>query len=230
MDAIRKAQELNDLQISKTEELFESLLNNFLSKNWNKKSLESIAEINPKKEIENLNDNSEVSFLAMADVSNKAEIINHQIRPLEQVKKGFTFFKDGDVLFAKITPCMENGKGAFVEDLKNGIGFGSTEFHVIRANPDKSLGKYIYFIVNQKEFRKNAKNNMIGSAGQQRVPADYLKNVSIPVPTLKDQQKIVAKLNAIQNFKKSLLKQKSLLQELFESILHQEFEENSKTT
>ena len=79
------------------------------------------------------------------------------------MRKGYTYFRNGDVLFAKITPCMENGKGAIAKNLKNGIGFGTTEFHVIRAKAGV-LPKWIHYIVGQPSFREIAKTRMTGSA------------------------------------------------------------------
>lgn len=223
LEVVRKTQELNDLQIKKMEELFNSIWKNEyenLIKDFQNRKLGEICLINPnKKELEHMPDNFEVGFLTMVDVSNEAEIINRQIKKLKEVKKGFTFFKDGDVLFAKITPCMENGKGAFVEKMKNGIGFGSTEFHVLRTNNNYLLNKFLYLFISNKEFRIIASNYMTGSAGQQRVPANYFKRLKISLPSLKEQQKIVEKLEAVQEYKKKLLWQKNLLKELFDSVL-----------
>src|SRR3989344_3481727 len=112
-------------------------------------------EINPSKaEIRKMSESTVVSFLAMADVSENAEILKRQERKLSEVKNGFTFFKNGDVLVAKITPCFENGKGAFIENMKNGIGFGSTEFHVLRVNIKVLLNNFLYYLVGDKKFRK----------------------------------------------------------------------------
>lgn len=219
LDSIRKAQELCDQQIQKTEELFESILSQALRENWPKIKLNEAAEINPRKnEVNDLPDDLIVTFLAMADVSEDAEIINKQERKLKEVKKGFTYFKDGDILVAKITPCFENGKGAFAEDLSNNLGFGSTEFHVLRANT-KIIGKFLFYILNDKNFRNLAKNAMTGSTGQQRVPKDYLENFEVKLPPIQKQQKIVEKLEVVQNYKKLLIKQRELFKELFDSVL-----------
>jgi len=115
-------------------------------------------------------------------------------RPLAEVSKGYTSFEEGDVLFAKITPCMENGKIAMARNLKNGIGRGSTEFHVLRPG-DRVLGEYVYHFVRQKRFREDAKRNFIGTAGQQRVPRSFMENVAIPLPPLDEQRRIVDILN-----------------------------------
>ncbi|CAD6493676.1 MAG: hypothetical protein FFODKBPE_00545 [Candidatus Argoarchaeum ethanivorans] len=116
------------------------------------------------------------------------------IRKYVEVKKGYTSFIDGDIIFAKITPCMENGKIAVLENLKNGVGFGSTEFHVIRL-VDNNISKiYIFNFIIQEKFRKDAKRYMSGSAGQLRVPKYYLRETLIPLPPLAEQRRIVAEV------------------------------------
>ena len=114
----------------------------------------------------------------MADVSEVGEIIHSSIRRYTEVKTGFTFFRDGDILFAKITPCMENGKGALVSNLCNGIGFGSTEFHVLRPKNQEDA-KYIFHLTKFAAFRRSAKRFMRGSSGQQRVPSDFLRDYRV---------------------------------------------------
>ena len=224
LDKIVAAQKLNDELIQKTDELFQSLLHKELNpsgKTWGTKKLKEICEINPSKaEIRKMSEGTVVSFLAMADVSENAEILNRQDRKLSEVKNGFTFFKNDDVLVAKITPCFENGKGAFVENMVNGVGFGSTEFHVLRANRELLLNKLLYYIVSDKKFRKAGAKFLTGSAGQQRVPTYYLENFKIPLPPLGAQKQIVTKLSAVQGYKQRLIEQRKKLKELFESSLH----------
>ena len=136
-----------------------------------------------------------VSFVPMAAVDERLGAITvREERPFAEVSKGFTSFEEGDVLFAKITPCMENGKVALARNLTNGIGRGSTEFHVLRPK-DLVLGKYIYHFVRQARFREEAKRNFTGTAGQQRVPKSFMKNALVPVPPLNEQRRIVGILN-----------------------------------
>lgn len=156
-------------------------------KGWYLKSLCEIAEINPRKP-DRPNDGL-VSFIPMDAVSESATVLHLEDRCYEDVEKGFTSFKDKDVLVAKITPCFENGKGALVEGLTNGIGFGSTEFHVLRATPDASPS-FIYYVTNTEQFRIKGEANMQGSAGQKRVTTDYLKILKILVPPISEQRKI----------------------------------------
>ena len=136
-----------------------------------------------------------VSFVPMAAVDERLGAITvREERPFAEVSKGFTSFEEGDVLFAKITPCMENGKVALARNLTNGIGRGSTEFHVLRPK-DLVLGEYIYHFVRQARFREEAKRNFTGTAGQQRVPKSFMKNALVPVPPLNEQRRIVGILN-----------------------------------
>lgn len=155
--------------------------------------LGDICDINPPKK-SNLDDNMPISFLAMADVSEEGKILNSQVRSVSEVKKGFTPFSENDVLIAKITPCFENGKGVLLNDLVNGVGFGSTEFHVIRPKSDASP-KYIFYATRGKSFKEQGKQNMTGSAGQQRVPSSFIRDYKIPLPPLPRQRQIAALLD-----------------------------------
>jgi type I restriction enzyme S subunit len=130
----------------------------------------------------------------MADVSESAQITNASERPYRDVSAGYTPFQDNDVIVAKITPCFENGKGALVKGLKNGVGFGSTEFHVIRANDTKILPEFLYYHTISHEFRGRGESEMAGSAGQKRIRTDFLKSYTIPLPPIEEQRRIVAVL------------------------------------
>ncbi|WP_337908238.1 restriction endonuclease subunit S [Vibrio cholerae] len=186
---------------------------------WIEVSLSTICQINPKKPTSPAD--GKVSFVAMEAVSEDAKLLSSVVRDYDDVCKGFTSFADNDVLVAKITPCFENGKGAYVEGMQNGIGFGSTEFHVLRAGA-KSNSKYLYYLTNTSEFRVQGEANMQGSAGQKRVTTDYLKSLKVIVPTdVVEQQKIAAvlstadheisalqqKLDALKQEKKALMQQ-----------------------
>ncbi|TON07213.1 hypothetical protein CGH64_24515, partial [Vibrio parahaemolyticus] len=114
-----------------------------------------------------------------------------------EVKKGFTSFQDNDVLVAKITPCFENGKGALVSNLTNGIGFGSTEFHVIRTKEQKGCPEFIHHITTTHNFRVKGEMNMTGTAGQKRVGKDFIASYLIACPPFIEQQKIAEVLSTI---------------------------------
>ena len=160
---------------------------------YGKVKLGECCEINPKKAKDTrLADEIEVSFVSMPSVSEKGEIDPSDIRKYEVVKKGFTYFAENDVLFAKITPCMENGKGAVAKGLMNGIGFGSTEFHVLRPIEGLSNSYWIYVITSFKTFRRDAKANMTGSAGQRRTPASFLESYEVSLPPIELQNQFAA--------------------------------------
>jgi type I restriction enzyme, S subunit len=186
------------------EKILQSAIASFLLKGkWKKERLGNICIINPKKsEIKDIPEDLDVSFVPMNSVDEKEGIIKKQeIRKLKDVKKGYTYFKENDVLFAKITPCMENGKAAITTNLKNGIGFGSTEFHVIRPN-ENMLADYIFYFIRQPSFRKVAAAKMSGTAGQLRVPSGFLENYEIPIPPIEEQKRIIKMLNKIkENFR-----------------------------
>jgi type I restriction enzyme S subunit len=123
-------------------------------------------------------------------------ILPHETRFLEEVWKGYTHFQDNDVIFAKITPCMENGKIAFAKGLRNGLACGSTEFHVLRSL-GVVLPEYLWRFIHQLDFRKEAERHMTGAVGQRRVPVQFLKETTIPLPPLNEQRRIVTKLDSL---------------------------------
>ncbi|MBA5866945.1 MAG: hypothetical protein GDA67_09670 [Nitrospira sp. CR1.3] len=164
------------------------------SATWPQKPLSEVVDLNPRLDKSAYRDDLEVSFVPMAAVeagSGRMEV--SQTKHFGAVKKGYTPFKEGDVLFAKITPCMENGKMAVVPKLINDIGFGSTEFHVLRPH-DVIDPRYVYYFVSAQGFRREAAHHMTGAVGQKRVPQSFLEEASIPVPLLEDQQRIVAEI------------------------------------
>ncbi|EAA1587295.1 restriction endonuclease subunit S [Escherichia coli] len=141
-----------------------------------------------------------VSFIGMQDVSEDAQLKNNTQLPFKEVKSGFTYFEKGDVLLAKITPCFENGKGCHTADLPTNVGFGSTEFHVLRENED-SDSRFIYFWTTDKKFRASLESEMVGSAGHRRVPLVAIEKYLIPCPpNLQEQSAIADSLSDINNF------------------------------
>jgi type I restriction enzyme S subunit len=128
---------------------------------------------------------------AVDDVS--GTIAKPEHREIASVWKGYTRFAEGDVLFAKITPCMENGKAAIAQGLINGLGFGSTEFHVLRPT-EAVLAKWIFYYVRQQDFRDSAARRMTGTAGQLRVPTKYLAEFVAPVAPVSEQKRIIEEI------------------------------------
>ena len=156
------------------------------------KRLEELATINPTRAAK-LEDLEEVTFLGMTDVSDEGKMVSPHVKTYGDVKSGFTRFSDNDILVAKITPCFENGKGALVQNLRNGIGFGSTEFHVIRTDAQVD-DRFIFYHTVTHEFRQRGKQQMSGSAGQQRVPSEFLRSYKVTLPPLPEQRQIAAVL------------------------------------
>ena len=191
---------------------------------WGLIPLGEVCQINPKKgQDKRLASGLTVSFVPMPAVSEKGEIDPSDTREYDAVKTGFTYFAENDVLFAKITPCMENGKGAVARGLYNGIGFGSTEFHVLRPINGKTNPYWIYMLTAFSQFREDAANNMTGSAGQRRVPASFLESYRVSVPPIELQEQFAAfveqtdksKLTIQQSLDRLELLKKSLMQQYF---------------
>lgn len=152
-------------------------------KGWGITTLGECCELNPKRP-RVIDDELLVSFVPMPAVSEDGKIDCSDIKPYKEVRKGFTYFAENDVLFAKITPCMENGKGAVAKGLEGGIGFGSTEFHVLRPIAGKSNPYWLYILTMFESFRVGARKVMTGTGGQLRVPIGYLNDYSITLPPI----------------------------------------------
>lgn len=163
---------------------------------WDEGPVSSIAFVNPRTNTSHLKEDSPVSFLPMENVGEDGTVHVIGIRPYVEVQNGYTIFTDGDILFAKITPCMENGKGALVRDLINGVGFGSTEFHVLRpADPEDA--EFIYQLSRASSFRTKATRYFTGSAGQQRVSKDVFTHYLCPIPTPEERHRIATVLSTV---------------------------------
>ncbi|MCG6794483.1 restriction endonuclease subunit S [Geobacillus sp. YHL] len=183
--------------------------------NWVWVRLGRIVKINPPKPKLEYGDDHICSFLPMSAVDPvEGKIAYLEERPFHSVKKGYTYFEENDILFAKITPCMENGNSVITEGLLNGFGFGSTEFYVIRT-PKTVDNRYIYYLVRSERFRKQAKNVMAGAVGQQRVPKFFLEEYPIALPPLNEQKRIADKIERL--FAK-IDEAKRLIEEVKESI------------
>lgn len=182
-------------------------------------TLGEVADINPKADWNSVNQLPVVSFVPMAAVSDSDYCLKSvQERPLEEVRKGFTYFQRGDVLLAKITPCFENGKVALAE-IPQEHGFGSTEFHVIRAKEGTTHPRFLYYMLRRTAFLAEGTRNMTGSAGQKRVPKLFLENFPLALPSLEQQQRIVDTLDKADALRrkdqKLLLKYDELAQSVF---------------
>lgn len=194
--------------------------------NWIWTRLGDISEVNPKKVSLSYDDEEQISFVPMKAVSE----ITGKIEDLEferygKLKKGYTQFIEEDVLFAKITPCMENGKCAIAKNLKDKVGYGTTEFHVLRTNKYFD-NRFLFNFLRQESFRKDAQYHMTGSVGFRRVPTEYLKEFIFPLPPIEEQKEIVRILDNIftkENLINELISLEDKIQALEKSILSKTF-------
>jgi len=189
------------------------------------KKLSDLAFINPKTDLSMLSDADNISFIPMEDISDDyGEWIGKRIGSKSDIK-GYTKFQDGDIIWARITPCMQNGKSSLLSNLVNGKGYGSTEFHIIRIKSSEVLPQYIHTLLRHFDVLSDAKRYFTGSAGQQRVPTSYLENLLIPIPPLDVQKQIADEYtNGIEQAKQGYMKIYNYKQELKKNFETQIFE------
>jgi type I restriction enzyme M protein len=170
-------------------------------KGYPTKKIDEISIVNPsKKEITDTANETIVSFIEMDSVSDEGYIAHKVDRPRKDLRKGsYTYFKENDIILAKITPSMENGKCAVARGLTNGIGMGSSEFHVIRTDKAIALPEYVFAFLNREIVRKEAESKMTGASGHRRVPATFYEQFLIPVPQdIQVQENLIAKIEALK--------------------------------
>ncbi|MBQ8140264.1 MAG: restriction endonuclease subunit S [Clostridia bacterium] len=153
-------------------------------------NLEDFVEINPTTNRAELQDNTPVAFVPMPAVEEKTNGVSYEIKPYKEVKTGFTIFQKNDLLWAKITPCMQNGKSFIAADMPTEIGFGSTEFHVLRKKSERIYMPYLWVILSDAHILEAAQGMFSGSAGQQRVPDTFLKKFPIVLPPVEIQKEL----------------------------------------
>ena len=231
LDAVGRVIELRQQQLQKLDELVKARFIELFGMpgtdafGWGLVPLGSTCNINPKKSLDSrLVSGATVSFVPMPAVTEHGEIDATAIKEYDEVKTGFTYFAENDVLFAKITPCMENGKGAVAKGLHNGIGLGSTEFHVLRPISGKTDPYWIYTLTAFSQFRMDAASNMTGSAGQRRVPASFLENYRVSLPPIALQEQFAAFVEQTDKSKVAVQKALDEAQLLFDSLMQKYFE------
>ncbi|MGD9161333.1 MAG: restriction endonuclease subunit S [Desulfobacteraceae bacterium] len=193
-----------------------------LPSGWIRAKIRDIALVNPR-HTTNIDPGTEISFVPMAGLNTVDYKFNFtEIKKISDVRKNYSHFAEGDVLFAKITPCMENGKAAIANGLKNGLGCGSTELHVLRAKRGVNK-RLLYYYLHQESFRRDAQRNMTGTSGHLRVPAEYIKSAEIPLAPESEQKRIVTKLEKlmakVDQCKARLEKFPSILKRFRQSVL-----------
>ena len=170
-----------------------------INPNWPMVALGETCMINPRKsELDALNGQTIVSFVPMSDIGeNEMYFDVKDFKYLQDVSSSYTYFKDNDVLIAKVTPCFENGKAGIAKNLNNGIGFGSSEFCILRPT-ESIISQWVYLHMATPNFRRCATPLMTGTGGLQRVPRQVIENYKIPLPPLETQQTLVAEVEAEQ--------------------------------
>lgn len=189
--------------------------------NWDVVKLGEVCELNPpKNEVKEFQ--GDVSFVPMAILNeNDMRFYPEEQRHIGDVYSGYTYFKDNDVLLAKVTPCFENGKSGMAEGLINGIGFGSSEFYVLRANTEKIMPQFIYYVVHSRDFITRGKSNMTGTGGLQRLTKEFVLSYTILLPSLEKQQQIVENINE----EMTIIEQNKRLIEIFEQKINAKINE-----
>ena len=160
-----------------------------LPEGWAWARLLDLYSLNPKNDAL---DDAQAAFLPMAAIDDGFANSYHPInRPWREIRKGFTQFADGDIVFAKISPCFENGKYFIARDLPNGIGAGTTELYVLRSASNSLLAEYVFVYLESPLFVRGACKTFMGTVGQQRIKRDYIEDALVPVPPLAEQRRIV---------------------------------------
>ena len=238
LDAIDEAIERTEAVIAATERLRDSLLHELLTRGvpgrhrewkevagvgtvpacWEVVRLEEVAEVNPKRTRPRLAGGFLVTFVPMAAVGEDCSGIQTRVkRPFREVANGYTCFREGDILFSKITPCLQNGKHALASDLSHGIGFGTTEFHVICAGP-RIRHRYLFRTLTRPSNIERCTKGFAGTAGQQRVQPETLRALRIPVPSLTEQQTIGKTLNSVADSVVRIIEKRDRLRVLKDSV------------
>lgn len=181
---------------------------------WDNEKLSKVAFLNPTGAYKGKAAETPISFVPMEVIDETfSEIISMDETTIEQAS-GFTKFREGDLLWAKITPCMQNGKSAIAKNLTNGLGCGSTEFFILRPKDERLAIEYLHVILHMKCVRETAMLYFGGSAGQQRVPASFLENFNLPLPPKEKQVEIANHVYEIRRNAKALQKEgKNILEQ-----------------
>jgi len=231
-ESIARAKESAEKNLKNANEIFESYLQSVFEnkgEGWEEKTLGDVCEIKPpKREARNkLKETDLVSFAPMKYLEiNQKNLIPTEERTLKEVGGSYTYFANDDVLLAKITPCFENGKLGIAKNLKNGVGFGSSEYIVFRTD-DKLFSEYLYYFLSRAQFREEGAKRMMGAVGNKRVSKEFIEDSIIPLTSFSEQQSVVQKLNILSAETKKLeaIYEKKLadLEELKKSILAKAF-------
>ena len=191
----------------------DELIRTDLATGWRFHRLRFDCKINPKKSEVNAVPETEVSFIPMEAIGELGGLDLDQVRTLDEVYEGYTYLADGDICVAKITPCFENGKGALASSLSNGIGFGTTELHVLRAKADLST-RFLFYLSISQPLRAWGTAEMLGAGSQKRVPENFFKDWPLAKPKLEQQERIADFLDERTTRIDGLIAKKTRLLEL----------------
>ncbi|MDS4040442.1 MAG: restriction endonuclease subunit S [Candidatus Competibacter sp.] len=194
---------------------------------WRWVHIKEICELNPRRPAIDRSDSMPTTFVPMEAVDDvMGKMDTSATRPYSVVKKGYTYFQEGDVVFSKITPCMQNGKHAIAHGLLDGIAFGTTEFHIIRPGP-KIDAHWLHSYLRRPEILREAERHFTGAVGQRRVPISFLEELEIPLPPLPEQKRIAAilteRLAAVERARLAAEEQLKQINNLPASLLRQAF-------
>ncbi|MCA0388456.1 MAG: N-6 DNA methylase [Bacteroidetes bacterium] len=216
---------VNRDKIEKLSSVIEEQVIALYEKGYDFRKISDFAFINPSKsELKDIDESTIISFIEMASVSNSGKIETKVDKPLVELKGGsYKYFRENDLIIAKITPCMENGKCALARGLTNEIGMGSSEFHVIRVK-DELNPKYLFTLLNRPRVREEAARMMTGASGHRRVPSSYYEDMLIPLPEKAEQEKFVSNIEKIENEIGSLYREINNVPDAIDIIVKQYLE------
>ena len=232
--AIETATANTKKNLTNARELFESQLKRAFTgdavrKGWTEKNLDEVCLIRPPKQEAKLvlAFDDKVSFVPMKSLGIRQKTFDSsRTKPFGETYGSYTYFRDGDVLLAKITPCFQNGKLGIATGLKNGVGFGSSEFLVFRCR-DQLTPEYLFYFLSRKSFTDAGVARMSGAVGHQRVPLEFIQNYRVPFPPLTEQKRLVAILDKLSSETRSLSDiyntKLNALAELKQALLHKSF-------
>lgn len=192
-----------------------------LKPNWKIVKLSDVCDIDPsKRELSGIDKKINVSFGMMADLGeHKRRFQPTEIKTINELAKGgYSYFKEDDVLLAKMTPCFENGKSGIAKKLENGIGFGSTEFYVLRSN-GKILADWIYHIISSEKFLEEGKHSLVGTTGRRRLMKQYVETFEIPLPPLPEQKQLASLFQSIESALEQVDNHEKNLKSLWKSLI-----------
>jgi type I restriction enzyme S subunit len=145
-----------------------------------------------------------------------------KIKKIEEVYSGYTYFREGDILLAKVTPCFENGKSGIAINLKNKIGFGSSEYHVLRSG-ENILSEVLYYIISSKKFINLGRKQLTGTGGLRRLPKDYVSNFKVPLAPIALQEEFASIVEQVEKVKNKLKNEKNDTDKLFNALMQKAF-------